>query len=90
MADDRAYRVLIRYDAEAETFTASVPELNLNATAESRADACEGIEAELDARMHAAADGESLPSPADTRSVEDTLTVELSTVITGTCLSARI
>ena len=78
MADDRAYRVQIRYDAEAETFTASVPELDLLATADSRADAFEGIEAELDARLHAAADGEPLPSPADARPVDGELTVELS------------
>ncbi len=78
MADDRNYRVQIRYDADADEFIASVPELDLTATAPNRADTIEAIEAEIDARMQAAAEGDPLPPPADQREVDGALELEIS------------
>ena len=78
MPDDRAYRIQIRFDAATESFTATVPELDLEANAESRADVVEMIESEIDARIQAAADGDPLPEPADVAEVSGELSLEIS------------
>lgn len=78
MADDRSYRIWIRYDAEADEFVGQVPELDVSAVGASRAEAVEGVEAAIDDRLRAAADGEPLPPPADLREVDGQLELEIS------------
>lgn len=80
MADDRAYRILVQFDAEHERFRALVPELDVNVAGESRSEAIEAAEAAIDAKFEAAAtdDGEPLNVPIDLADVDTTVTVELA------------
>lgn len=78
MADDRAFRISIRYDADDNTFTASIPELDVSTTADTRADALTFAEDALDERIQAAAEGDPLPVAIDASEVSAPLTLELS------------
>ena len=78
MADDRSYRVLIRYDDDDDTFTAYVPELELAATADTRAEAVTLVEDAIEARVHKAAEGDEMPPPVDAQTYEGELTLRLS------------
>ena len=83
MADDRAYRVLLKFDREHERFRAEVPELDIDVQGETRNDALEAAEAAIESKYEAAATdgGEALPPPVDTAEVADELTVQLSAAI---------
>lgn len=71
MTDDRAYRILITFDAEAERFEGRVPELEVSAKGDTRAQAIENVESEIEAKVAAAAGSEEgLPPPADTAEPE--------------------
>lgn len=66
MADDRAYRIAVRFEASPERYLAVVPELELEAEGATRAEALAAAEAAIEARFEAAAvDQEALPAPAD-------------------------
>ena len=80
MADDRAYRIVVHFDSEHERFSARVPELDVEASGETRSEALEAAESAIEAKYEAAAtDGDSdLPPPIDLQQVEGELTVQLS------------
>lgn len=66
MSDDRAYRILVTFDAAAERFESRVPELGVSAKGETRSEAIANVEAEIEARLAEAANtSEALPPPAD-------------------------
>ena len=80
MADDRAYRILVQFDEEQERFYARVPELELEVTGESRSEALEAAEAEIEAKFEEAAvdGGSQLPPPVDISEVDDSVTIQLA------------
>lgn len=79
MADERAYRILLQYVAEDDAFLAEAPELELRVEADSRAEALEKLEGEIDARVEkAAVEGSRLPAPADLSGAPDTLSLALA------------
>ena len=43
MADDRAYRIHLRFDPEASVYRAQVPELGIDAEADTRAEAVDAV-----------------------------------------------
>lgn len=66
MADDRAYRIQLVFDAANEAYHALVPELDIDARAETRAEAIAAAEAAIEARVEeVATSGEALPAPVD-------------------------
>lgn len=66
MADDRGFRVQIKFDGESESFRAVVAELGLSATGASRSAALEAMEAAIEDHIAAvAAEGGHLPEPSD-------------------------
>jgi hypothetical protein len=75
MSDERAYRVVVRFDQD--HFTARVPELGLTAEGASRGEAITKVEAALAARVAGAADGEPLTPPIDAREVDGTVHLKL-------------
>jgi predicted RNase H-like HicB family nuclease len=78
MADDRAYRVLVTYEAEKELFTARVPELDLAVTGPSRAEALTEAEQAIEQRFAAAAaEGLTMPEPIDVAPAAATLSLDL-------------
>ena len=80
MADDRAYRILVQFDGDNERFHARVPELDVDATGETRAKALEAAEAAIEAKYENAATdgGKALPAPVDLQDVPGELTIQLS------------
>lgn len=88
MSDERAYRVELRFTSEGNVFVASAKELGLTASGASRADAVAALEAEIDARIQAAADGDALPRPADLAEVDGKLTIQLAAPIARELLYA--
>ena len=78
MADDRAYRVHIRFNPEGETFVATAPELGLTVSGPNRGEAFDLLEEAIEARVQAAAAGEPLPEPVDLRELSGAVTVQLS------------
>ena len=75
MTDERAYRVMVRFDQD--HFVARVPELGLSADGATRAEAIAKLEQEVEARIQQAADGEALPPPIDATEVKGTLELRL-------------
>lgn len=68
MADDRAYRIHLRFDPEASVYRAQVPELGIDAEADTRAEAVEKAEAAIEAKVEAVAtQGEALPRRSTSR-----------------------
>lgn len=66
MADDRAYRIQLLFDAEGDAYKALVPELEIEEKAETRAAAIEAAEAAIEAAVeNVATSGETLPPPLD-------------------------
>jgi hypothetical protein len=66
MADDRAYRVLVSFDAESSVYRARVPELELDVEADTRVEALQKAEAAINEKVDAVAQsGDALPQPAD-------------------------
>jgi len=66
MADDRAYRVLVSFDAESSVYRARVPELEVEVEADTRAEALQKAETAIDEKVDSVAQsGEELPPPAD-------------------------
>ena len=66
MADDRGFRVQIKFDGETQKFRAVVAELGLSVTGSSRGDALDAVEAAIEDHVAAlAAEGASLPEPSD-------------------------
>src|SRR5688500_16584724 len=66
MADDRAYRVLVSFDAESSVFRARVPELEIEVEADTRGEALTKAETAIDEKIDSVAQsGEELPPPAD-------------------------
>jgi len=66
MADDRAYRVTLTWDADVGRFVAAVPELEVEAAGATRAEALESLESAVEVRVErAAVDGETLPPAVD-------------------------
>lgn len=78
MTDERAYRVHLRFEAGGEKFVARAPELDLSADGPTRAEAIAKLEQEIEARIQAAAGGETLPPPVDVKPVKNTIEVKLS------------
>ena len=78
MSDERGYRVMIRFDPQAESFTAQAPELDLTATGHTREAAVLELENALDARLQGAVDGEPMPPPAEVREVSGHLELDIS------------
>jgi hypothetical protein len=66
MADDRGYRVQIKFDSEAEDFVAVVAELGLEVHGPTREDVLSGIEEQIEDRIaQIAAEGGALPEASD-------------------------
>lgn len=66
MADDRGFRVQIKFDGEKQRFRAVVAELGLSETGATRSDALERIESAIEDHIAAiAAEGASLPEASD-------------------------
>ena len=83
MADDRAYRIVLQFDAEQERFRALVPELDVDEAGETRAEAIEAAETAIEAKYEAAAtdaDG-NLPPPVDIQDVDGEITIQLSSAL---------
>lgn len=78
MSDDRAYRVVVRFEKDREQFTASVPELGVSASGATRAEAIAQAEEAIDSRLQAVADGEPAPAPIDALAAAPDLTLKLS------------
>ena len=80
MGDDRAYRFQLQYVPEDEGyFVAQVPELDLSVRSETRAQALQLLEDEVEAAFERAAqDGEKLPDPADRVTEPGRIEVELA------------
>ena len=80
MADDRAYRIIVQFDAEHERFRALVPELDVDTNGETRSEAIEAAEAAIDAKFEqTATEGDArLPAAVDLEAVDGELTVQLS------------
>jgi hypothetical protein len=79
MADDRVYRFHVHYVPETERFLALAPELGVEAEGETRAEALEKLEAEVDAEIErVAVEGGQLPKPADLAMEAGTLELELA------------
>jgi predicted RNase H-like HicB family nuclease len=78
MSVDRAYRILITFDSEQGTFLARIPELDLEATGASRAEAIAALESALEQRVAAAVEEKRpLPPPIDVTHPNETITVSL-------------
>ncbi|MEO1338468.1 MAG: hypothetical protein AAFV29_22690 [Myxococcota bacterium] len=80
MADDRAYRILVKFDAEHERFHARVPELEVEATGDTRAAALEAAESAIEQKFEAAATDpdNSLPPPVDVEPIECAVSIDLA------------
>lgn len=66
MADDRAYRIQVLFNAEKESYRALVPELELEVEADTRAEALEMVEAAIETKVEEVATaGETLARPVD-------------------------
>jgi hypothetical protein len=78
MTDERAYRVIIRFEPGNESFTAQVPELGISETKKSRAEAVAAAEQAIDSAFQTAAAGEALPAPIDSAPVPAEISVKVS------------
>lgn len=81
MADDRGFRVQIKFDGESQSFRAVVAELGLSESGASRQEALEKMEAAIEDHIAAlAAEGGSLPEPSDvvTRGASPKLELQLA------------
>ena len=79
MADDRAYRVLIQYMPEDTVFEAQSPELDVRVRGDTRAEAIEKLEAEIEAVVQKAAnEGERLRPPLDVATEASEITLALA------------
>lgn len=78
MTDERAYRVHLRFEQDKGVFTARAPELDLTAQGETRAEAIEKLEDEIESRIQGAAAGDALPPPIDVRELDGTVQLKLS------------
>jgi hypothetical protein len=83
MADDRAYRVLLSFDAESSVYRARVPELEIEVEADTRADALSKAETAIEERVDSVAQsGEPLPRPADAIEVKGgPITINLAPLV---------
>lgn len=82
MADDRQYRMIVRYDPETESFVASAPELDVSAAGSSRAEATTALESEIEKTVEAAAtQGDKLAPPVDLATEVGHVELELSTPV---------
>lgn len=80
MADDRAYRIQLLFDAASEGYRALVPELEIDLKATTRAEAIEAAEAAIEEKVEAVATaGEVLPAAIDATPLEaGELTLQLN------------
>jgi predicted RNase H-like HicB family nuclease len=78
MSDERAYRVVVRFEKEREQFLARVPELDASGSGATRAEAIAQVEQAIESRLQAAADGASVPQPVDALAAAPALTLQLS------------
>lgn len=80
MADDRAYRIAVRFETASERFVAEAIELDITAEAESRTEALGQVEKLIEARFESAATaGETLPEAADSHELSlDPLAISLA------------
>ncbi len=78
MSDERAYRVLVRFEKERELFTARVPELDVSGEGATRAEAIAKAEEALESRFQGLADGAKLPEPVDVLPAAPVLSLQLS------------
>ena len=79
MAKDRAYRVVVSFHPEEERFGAAAPELELEASGESREAAVAALEAAIEAAFErAATDEKTLPDPVDVVTEPGRLELELA------------
>lgn len=82
MADDRAYRILVTFEAESESFRARVPELEIDVEADTRAEALEKAESEIEGRINGAAQNdEPVPEPADADVAGETLELTVAPIV---------
>ncbi len=79
MSDERAYRIHLAFRPESDGFIARVPELGVEAEAETRAEALERVERAIEAAFEQAAVREaSLPKPADSEPQPGALKLDLA------------
>ncbi|MEO1230765.1 MAG: hypothetical protein AAFZ18_17850 [Myxococcota bacterium] len=79
MSDDRAYRIVVQYLPEEERFQARSPELDVEAKAETRAEAIAAVETVIEETFErAAVEGTKLRRPADLATEVGELTLELA------------
>jgi len=77
-SDDRAYRIVVRFEKDKERFVASVPELEVTGSGVTRAEAIAQAEEALDSRLQAVASGEPVPPPSDVLAPPEALSIKLS------------
>jgi predicted RNase H-like HicB family nuclease len=79
MADDRSYRILVAYDSDKQSFVARIPELDVSASAATRAEAVTEAEHALEQRFAASlAENLPMPPPIDTSPVLGALTIKIA------------
>lgn len=82
MADDRAYRILVTFETNSESFRARVPELEIDVEADTRAEALTKAESEIEGRIDSAAqNAEPLPEPADADVSGETLELVVAPLV---------
>ena len=78
MADERTYRLLVKVNPETEKFTAEVPEMGIEVIAETRVDAVDEAEKEIESKIaEAAGGGEPVPEPSDVSAEAQPITLSL-------------
>lgn len=79
MADDRAYRITVAYDADKTQFVARVPELEVESRAATRAEALSEAEIAIEQKIAGAlAEKHPLAPPVDTMPIGATLSVKIA------------
>jgi predicted RNase H-like HicB family nuclease len=79
MSDDRAYRIIVAYDADKQNFAARIPELEVESRAATRAEAIAEAEIQIEQRIAGSlAENRPLPRPVDVAPAGGTLTVKIA------------
>lgn len=79
MSDDRAYRIVVAYDSEKQSFVARIPELDVETRAATRTEALAEAEIQIEQKIAGSlAENQPLPRPIDTSAAGGTLTVKIA------------
>ncbi len=82
MTDDRSYRIILKFRAKDESFSAEVPELDVSVNAKTRGEALTLAEEAIDSQVEQrAVEGEELPAPIDNEATPESISVKLAAPI---------